>query len=126
LSKTDGAQQFNNIKDIILPGGTLKAGASRSYKVDVNLLGIKQRFQFFSDGSYSAVIAKKTRVKTFGALLGTYSDYERKPPANPLMLIPRKKPPYNDNFTNVVNFYKTYLNQTIDPEDRGYGTFLGT
>jgi hypothetical protein len=126
LSKTDGTVQFNAIKDTILPGGTLKAGASRSYKVDVTLQEIKTRFKLFLDASYAAVIAMRTHVKTYGALLGTYADFEKKPPANPLMLIPRKSPPYADDFTRSVRFYKAYLSVAIDPENRGYGTFLGT
>jgi hypothetical protein len=126
LSKPDGTVQFDAIKDKILLGGTLKAGASRSYKVDVKLQDIKTRFKLFLDASYSAVIAKSTHIKTYGALLGTYADYEKKPPAYPLMLIPQKSPPYDSDFTRTIRFYKAYLKVAIDPESRGYGTFLGT
>ena len=108
-SKRDGTLQFNFIKDN-LTGGTLKAGPPRSYTITKNFSDIKQFFKDHLKNTYSAIIAANAGVITFGALLGTYADFERIPKSSfPLMLIPRKVPPYADNFTRSIDFYKRYV-----------------
>lgn len=86
------------------PGGQLKPGKNRTYIVTTNMVEIKAVFQDALNGTYSASIADKAGVKTFGALPGTYGDYEKS--GEKLMLIPRASPPYDDNFTGSINFYK--------------------
>ena len=39
------------------------------------------------------------------------------------MVVPARAPPYDDNFTANLNFYKANLDITLDPEGRGYGTY---
>jgi hypothetical protein len=108
----------------ILSGGILKAGPPRSYKVDSTLADVKTALRSGLDNTYSAALAKNGHVDTFGALPGTYADYEKIPRRKlPLMIIPQKKPPYADNFSRHIEFYKTYLKINIDPEERGYGLF---
>jgi len=127
LKRTDGTQRFDEIKDKILTGGTLKPtkpGTPREYNIDIKFADLKQVFQNFSDSAYAAVIKRATGVKTYGALLGTYADYEKKPrKTNPLMLIPRKIPPYADNFSKTIKFYTKYFSFTVDPLGRGYVTY---
>ena len=55
-------------------------------------------------------------ITVIGALPGTYSDYEKG--GNKLMLVPRRKPPYDDNFSSIISFYKTYLGIEMGPEDQ--------
>lgn len=88
---------------------------------------------FFRRGlrkTYSSYIANNSGVKCYGALLGTYSDYE-KGARFPLMVIPHRgliprggSYPYSDDFTGYINFYRIHLGINIDPENRGYGTYL--
>lgn len=121
LSKSDGKDRFDEIRGM-LTGGTLQAGPPRSYQVRVSFQTILNLYRTDLRDTYSARIAKASKRTTFGALLGTYADIEQGP-KDFLMLIPRKVPPYADDFTRVINFYKHYLGIAIDPENRGYGTF---
>lgn len=73
--------------------------------------------------SYANALAVAAAVPCRSAFLGTYADYEKNV-LLPLMLIPRKVPPYSDNFSAYVNFYKKYMMISEDPESRGYGVFL--
>ncbi|WP_445143324.1 hypothetical protein [Dyella sp. Tek66A03] len=121
LSKTDGPARFDDIRGM-LPGGALKAGPPRNYKITVAFLTITNLLKTDLSDAYSAKVATASGKTAFGALLGTYADFE-KGGKNPLMLIPRKHPPYADDFTRVINFYKHYVHIAIDPENRGYGKF---
>jgi hypothetical protein len=91
----------------------------------------KQITEFFSEGrenTYCRVIAKVSKVKCRGALLGTYSDYE-KDVKLPLMVVPHRglkfkgKYPYSDDFSSYIKFYRTYMKSSLDPEGRGYGIY---
>lgn len=120
-----GSEIFDQIRTDILPGGTLKTGKVRSYVVTHPFLELKDLFKnFLKNRTYSSKIATAADVKTFGALLGTYADYELT--GDRLMLVPKNIPPdpYKDSFIRVINFYKTYVGVAIDPENRGYGVFL--
>ncbi|WP_296224239.1 hypothetical protein [Ralstonia sp. UBA689] len=121
LGKSDGKERFDEIRGM-LKGGKLQAGSPRSYQVSVSFQTILDLYRSDLRDTYSAKIASASKRTTYGALLGTYADIEQGP-QDFLMLIPRKVPPYADDFTRVVNFYKHYLGIAIDPEDRGYGTF---
>lgn len=56
---------------------------------------------------------------------GTYATYQEhdKSVKLPLMIVPRKVPPYSDNFTKKIKFYTTALNLMEDPEGLGYGIY---
>jgi hypothetical protein len=72
--------------------------------------------------TYFNRVALAAQVPCFGALPGTYSDYE-KGPELPVMIVPTKKPPYADNFTGPIRFYTTYLSVALDSEGRNYGRY---
>lgn len=110
---------FNTIVNDILPGGKL---SGRSYTVTKTFLEIKTAFKDLIANTYSTKIAAATGATTFGALPGTYAD-EEKNVKLPLMVVPTKVPPYDDNLTANLTFYKTYMGVKLDPENRGYGTF---
>lgn len=89
---------------------------------------LKQTKDFLRNGfsrTYAQRLATATGRPCFSAYLGTYSDYEAHQGATlPLMLIPRKSPPYVDDFTRVIQFYKDVMKIPEDPESRGYGTYM--
>jgi len=62
---------------------------------------------------------------TFAALPGTGTDYEEldKRIRFPWMVVPTRMPPFSNNFSQSLFFYKTYMNIGFDPENRGYGAF---
>ena len=72
--------------------------------------------------TYCNLVAQAAQVPCFGALPGTYSDYERGPELA-VMLVPTKVPPYADDFTRSIRFYTTYVGVSLDPEGRNYGRF---
>ncbi len=71
---------------------------------------------FFCKGisaTYNHVIAKSAKVKTYAALVGTYSNFKTTGPIS--MHIP--------GFKREKNFYKNYLGFGFDPEGHGYGVY---
>jgi hypothetical protein len=116
---TPTLQDFNSIVNDILPGGTVHGN---NYTVTKSFLDIKNAFKTLMANTYSAKISAATGAKVFAALPGTYADQE-KGVKLPLMLVPTKAPPYDDNLTANLAFYKTVLGVILDPENRGYGTF---
>ncbi len=78
--------------------------------------------------AYCGVLAYNSRLKVYGAWLGTGSDYERRHTGNSrfrhlVMEIPRRSDVYGYSFSGIVSFYKTYLRIAEDPEGRGYAFF---
>jgi hypothetical protein len=73
-------------------------------------------------GTYCKAIAGAAGVPCFGALPGTYADYERGV-AQPVMVIPTRKPPYADDFTRPIQLYTTYLGVHLDAEGRHYASY---
>jgi hypothetical protein len=63
---------------------------------------------------YSHLIATRTGITTFAALMGTYSEYEKGP--RPLMFV-------HKGFARHFTFYKNYLGFDFDPEGRRYGKY---
>jgi hypothetical protein len=118
-TKPRGKADFDDIVNDLLPGGKL---SGRSYSITATFRTIKNAFKTLVADTYSTQVAAATGAKTFGALPGTSADYE-KSVRLPLMVIPTRKPPYDDNFTPNLKFYKTHLGVQIDPENRGYGAF---
>lgn len=88
-----------------------------------SLTDIKALCQLMIDLGYCKKIAMATNRKCYGALPGTYSDFEKTKDL-PLMLVPRKAPPYSDNFVAFTNFYKKHMGISLDPEGRGYGEHI--
>lgn len=97
--------------------GTFPLSFFRSFKE------IKELCQLMIDLGYCKRIATATNRKCYGALPGTYSDFEKTSDL-PLMLIPRRVPPYDDSFVAQINFYKKHMGMGVDPENRGYGEHL--
>ncbi len=75
--------------------------------------------------TYAQVLATAAGKTCYAAFLGTYADYESNDPKakQPLMIVPRKVPPYADDFTKIIKFYKDVIKIPEDPESRGYGTY---
>src|SRR5262249_44713264 len=107
---------LTTIKDLILPGGTLKGN---DYTVTASFLDIKNAFRTLISNTYSAKIAAATGATVFGALPATYTDKE-KGVRLPLMIVPTKVPPYDDDLSANLKFYTTYLGATLDPEGLNY------
>ena len=72
--------------------------------------------------TYCQTAALAAQVPCFGGLPGTYSDYERGARHN-VMVVPTRKPPYADNFSGYLRFYKKYTHRELDPEGRNYGRY---
>ena len=89
---------------------------------DRTLDKIKSFFFARLSESYCNSAALGAQVPCFGALPGTYSDYEQGPDL-PVMLVPTKIPPYADNFAGSIRFYTTYVGVSLDPEGRNYGRY---
>lgn len=89
---------------------------------DRTLAQVKDFFFARLSDTYCNAVAQAAQVPCFGALPGTYSDYERGV-RDPVMVVPTAKPPYADDFTRSIRFYTTYVGSTLDPEGRSYGRF---
>jgi hypothetical protein len=115
---------FNTVVNSVLPGGRL---SGRSYTITVTFSKIHDAFENQLTNSYSSKIANAIPAggTVFGALPGTGSDYEAndKHIRLPLMRIPTRRPPYDNDFSRTLSFYRTYIGIALDPENRGYGTF---
>lgn len=77
---------------------------------------IKLFFYKMNLACYNATIARNVKMKTFGAVLGTYADYDKG--ILPLMHVYTGPP-----FPNHLRFYKNYLGFKFDTEGRNYGEF---
>ncbi|WP_158738014.1 hypothetical protein [Alteribacillus sp. YIM 98480] len=84
-------------------------------KIAIEFKYIKFFFCLANQNSYSYQIAKHANVKTYAALLGTYSIYEKG--RLPLLKI-------EGAFKRHFKFYKNYLGFDFDPEGRNYGEYL--
>jgi hypothetical protein len=80
---------------------------------------VKKFFERGIKNSYAWKLAKASGRKCYGAPPGTYAAYERGV-SLPLMVIPTKEPPYDDNFTSYIGFYKKHLAVKFDSDGRGY------
>jgi len=120
----DDPNPFNEIVNEILPGGKR---SGRSYTVTVTFLRIKDAFDSLLSDNYSATIATviPSGATTFGALPGTGADYEEldKNVRLPLMVVPTRMPPFSNDFSKSLLFYKNHMTVQFDPEHRGYGAF---
>ena len=92
-------------------------------KIFRSMIDIKALCRLMIDLSYCKNIAAATKRKCFGALPGTYSEFDKNTDLK-LMRVPTMKPPYSGNFTGFLNFYKKHMGMKLDPEGRGYGAYL--
>ncbi|KAF6700428.1 MULTISPECIES: hypothetical protein [Bacillus] len=83
-------------------------------KIELPFKYLKYFFCIAIQASYSFQIAVNAKIKTYGALLGTYAEYER---GNfPLLRVPGV-------FKRHLAFYSNYLGFSLDFEGRNYGEF---
>lgn len=88
----------------------------------------KEIREFFLRGvhnSYHGRVGKAGQLTVLGGFLGTYADYEKNDwrIRDPLMEIPRKIPPFKDNFSPYITMWTRDLGFAQDPEGHGYGVF---
>lgn len=90
---------------------------------------IKDVKRFLETGmltSYPGKIAGDLGINCYAALIGTYSIYESSNSSRfPLMKIADGGVGHGANFTKHIQFYKTYMNIDIDPENKKYGKYKG-
>jgi len=115
---TTHANQFFAAVPSFFPA--MRADGTFPLSFDRSLTDIKDLCQLMVDSGYCKKIATATNRKCYGALPGTYSDFE-KGVALPLMLVPTRRPPYSDSFWLFLDFYKKHMGMVLDPEGRGYG-----
>jgi hypothetical protein len=86
-------------------------------KVELEFKDLKRFFCSVTEGSYTQHLAVNSKKKTFGGVMGTYSEYDKGP--RPLMHVDK-------GFARHFTFYKNYLGFSFDPEGRNYGEFTPT
>lgn len=86
-------------------------------RVQLTFKDLKHYFCTVTEDSYTHQLAVKSKKKTFGGVMGTYSEYDSGP--LPLMHV-------HKGFTRHFTFYKNYLGFSFDPEKRNYGEFKPT
>jgi hypothetical protein len=86
-------------------------------KIEIKFKFLKYFFCKVTVASYSHKIAEQSKVKTYGGVMGTYSEYD----TGHLALM-RVEPSFTRHFT----FYKNYLGFNFDPEGRWYGEYKPT
>jgi hypothetical protein len=82
--------------------------------IEIKFKLLKHFFCKMTIASYSQHIATAAKVKAFGGVMGTYSEYDTG--ALPLMSV-------HKGFTRHFAFYKNYLGLDFDPEGRKYGEY---
>jgi hypothetical protein len=113
--ETDEINQL--LKPILVPTLPATTFANKS-KIELKFKFIKFLMCRLNMSTYAFIIALNSKVKTYAAPLGTYSDYETGVKL-PLMVV-------YPGFISHFNFYKTYLGFSFDPEGRKYGEYLPT
>ena len=92
-----------------------------SFTKTIKFEDLKAAFINGLETTFAQTAGVKLGITAIGALPGTYSDYEKG--GSKLMLVPRQSPPYADNFSRIISFYKTYLKIEMAPENRGYAKY---
>jgi hypothetical protein len=97
----------------------------RASSFDRSFRSIKTYFQRGLADTYAAKMSQAMKVSARAALPGTYADIEsgKVNVPYPLMVIPTRKPPFDDDFTRYITFYTRCLGVAQDPEQRGYGVY---
>ncbi len=83
--------------------------------IDLKFKFIKYFFCLMTVSTYVHTIAVNSKVKAFGANVGTYADYDEGV-SLPLMNV-------HSGFTRHFTFYKNYMGFAFDPEGRRYGEY---
>lgn len=83
--------------------------------IDLKFKHIKYFFCLMTVSTYLHSLAVNAKVKTFGANVGTYAEFDQSG-SLPLMNISRR-------FMRHFAFYKNYLGFSFDPEGRRYGEY---
>lgn len=81
-------------------------------RIEIAFGALRHLFCLVTRASYTHHIARTARVKTYGAVMGTYSEYDTG--SLPLMNV-------HSGFARHIRFYETYLGFAFDPEGRRYG-----
>ena len=95
-------------------GAELGQPLSGKKKIEIRFDFLKYFFCKVTVASYTHHIAKNAKVKAFGGVMGTYSEYD----SGPLPLLSVYK-----GFTRHFTFYKNYLGFDYDLEGRKYGEY---
>jgi hypothetical protein len=103
------------------PINTKKPGNLILFSKSMKFEDLRNVFVSGLEDTFSQKMAVPLGITVHGALPGTYSDYEKS--GDKLMLVSRKSPPYDDDFSSIINFYKTYLMIQMAPENRGYAKY---
>ncbi|HEU0247350.1 MAG TPA: hypothetical protein VFR38_09735 [Gaiellaceae bacterium] len=85
--------------------------------VQLEFKELKQFFCSVTQDSYTHHLAVNSKKKTFGGVMGTYSEYDGG--TQPLMHV-------HKGFARHFKFYESYFGFSYDPEGRKYGAFLPT
>lgn len=83
-------------------------------RIEIKFKYLKYFFAKLTVASYSFQIAKNSKIKTYGGVIGTYSELDAG--TLPLMRV-------HTGFAKHFNFYKNYLGFSFDPEGRMYGEY---
>lgn len=86
-------------------------------RIEIEFKFLKHFFCKVTEASYTHAIARNAKVKAFGGLMGTYSDYDKG--TLPLMSV-------HKGFARHFTFYQNYLGFGFDPEGRKYGEYKPT
>lgn len=107
---------FTNLSDahVTMLENWLSMSFPNRRRVEIKLKHLKYFFCQVNIAGYSQHIADNAKVRTFGALMGTYSEYDSGP--IPLMHV-------HKGFARHFQFYKNYLGFGFDPEGRMYGEY---
>ncbi len=83
-------------------------------RVELKFKHLKYFFCRVTEASYTHRLAANSGVKTYGGVMGTYSEYDTG--SLPLMNVYK-------GFSRHIQFYKNYLGFSFDPEGRRYGEY---
>lgn len=121
------SQQFaddNFIYDPLFFYRSATAGSTSNRRFTRTLLEVKNFLIRGLVHTYAGQMAYNTNIKTYAALPGTGADYERGGTSSRrVMVVPTSSSTYGYSFSQIVRFYKTYLNTVEDPENRDYAFY---
>jgi hypothetical protein len=105
-------EQANLLEQIL--SSTIGVSLPNKKNIEIKFKFLRYFFCLITMASYTHHIAKNANVKTFGGVMGTYSDYDKG--FLPLMSIYK-------GFAKHIAFYKNYLAFDFDPEGRQFGKY---
>jgi hypothetical protein len=111
-------KNLNSAQAVYLENGVWRALGGRfpdKRNIEIKFKFLKYFFCQMTEASYSHHLAKNSKVRVYGAVQGTYADYDSG--SLPLMHV------YTQGFARHFTFYKNYLGFNFDPEGRKYGEY---